>query len=95
MKTSVRGLLGTLSLATLTLAGCRGGDNVSYSAISSNLTPELQTLHERPIDVDRNLAVNNNQNLRLFWDDLGRFFYTDTPSRLGPHRAIRTSGNAR
>lgn len=94
MKTSVRCLLCSLSVATLALCGCRGnGDDVSYSAITADLTPELQTLHERPVDVDRSVAVTHNHNLRLFWADLGRVFLTDNPSRLSPLRPIRTAAN--
>jgi hypothetical protein len=68
---------------------------VSYAAISGNLTPELQTLHERPVDVHRNMAVNQNQSWRMFWNDLGRVWYTDHPSRLSSFPVVSTSGNPR
>ncbi len=74
------------------LAGCQTADPLSYHAIRRHLTPELQGLVERPIDVDRNLAANNNQNLRMMWDDLGRTFYTSRPSMLAPTPIIHTSG---
>ncbi len=77
------------------LAGCQTADPLSYHAIKSDLTPELQGLVERPIDVDRNLASTNNQNLRLMWDDIGRTLYTDHPSMLSPMPVINTSGNPR
>jgi hypothetical protein len=76
------------------LAGCQT-DPLSYHAIKSDLTPELQGLVERPVDVDRNLAVNNNQNLRMMSDDIGRLLYTDHPSMLSPLPVIYTSGNPR
>jgi len=86
-------LAGSVSL----LAGCQGSgiDDVSYAAISGNLTPELAGLVERPIDVDRNLSITNNQNWRMFSDDWGRVFYTDHPSRLSPMPVVSTSGNPR
>ncbi len=77
------------------LVGCQTADPLSYHAIKSDLTPELQGLVERPVDVDRNLAANNNQNLRMMWDDIGRTFYTDQPSMLSPMPIIHTSGNPR
>ncbi len=77
------------------LAGCQTADPLSYHAIKSDLTPELQGLVERPVDVDRNLATNNNQNLRMMWDDIGRTLYTDRPSMLSPMPVIHTSGNPR
>ncbi len=86
-------LAGSVSL----LAGCQGSGtgDVSYAAISGNLTPELAGLVERPIDVDRNLSATNNQNWRMFSDDWGRLFYTDHPSRLSPMPIVQTSGNPR
>lgn len=85
--------LSAVALAAL-LAGCETDDEmrVSTDDILDDLTPELQTLTERPVDVDRNLAVNNNQNDRMFWDDLGRVFYTNQPSTLSPYPIVSTSG---
>lgn len=78
------------------LSGCsRDHTDVSYRGITTNLTPELQGLQERPIDVSRNMRVAQNQNWRMFSDDLGRFFYTDHPSRLSPMPVVSTSGNPR
>jgi len=92
MKNAI-GLL--LLAATITLTGCQKSsteEDVSYFAITRNLTPELLTLSERPIDVDRNMAVQRNQNYRMFWGDLGRFIYTDRASDLSPYPIQRTSG---
>ena len=77
------------------LAGCQSGDPLSYHGIKRDLTPELQGMVERPVDVSRNLAVNNNQNLRMLSDDIGRTFYTNHPSMLSPFPVIHTSGNPR
>ena len=96
MKTSA-GLIAVIA-ATALLTGCKGSgdpENVSYSAISGNLTPELMGLAERPIDVDRNISVAANQNQRAFWGDLGRAFYTNHPSTLSPFPIELTSGQPR
>ena len=75
------------------LAGCKADhDYYSYSAISKNLTPEMQGLAERPVDVDRNVRVVENVNWRLFWGDLGRVWYMDRPSILSPFPTVSTSG---
>ncbi len=70
-------------------------DDVSFNTVKGNLTPELQTLDETNQDVDRNLAVNFNQDLRMFWMDLGRTFYTDRPSYLSPMPVVATGGQPR
>lgn len=88
-------LLGALGGALLAGCGSSGPHSVSFGAISGNLTPELQGLTDRPVDDERNLAVANNQNGRMFADDLGRVFYTDHPSRLAPYPITYTSGNPR
>lgn len=97
MKTSpVRTLCTAVALAGFAaLVGCRNQSDVSYNSITSNLTPELQGLHERPIDVSRNMRIANNQNWRMLSDDLGRTFYTNHPSHLSPFPIVDTSGNPR
>jgi hypothetical protein len=83
-------------LATLVVVagGCQSDpQDVSYSAIAGNVSPELQGSTERPVDVNRNVAATADMNARLFWDDLGRAFYTDHPSRLSPLPISGTSGN--
>jgi hypothetical protein len=81
--------LSCLALATVAacLAGCSSSNSpssVSYSAIRNDLTPELATIAQRPIDVDKDLALTDNFNLRMLGSDLGRVFYTNRPSRLSP-----------
>ena len=87
--------LGALGAAVL--VGCSSSSpyDVSFDAISGNLTPELQGLTDRPVDNERNVAVANNQNWRMFSDDLGRALYIDHPSRLSPYPITYTSGNPR
>jgi hypothetical protein len=90
MKTAVPT---AFAAALVLLAGCSSDPmDVSYSSISRNLTPELQGLAERPIDVNRNLSVTANQNWRMASGDLGRALYTDHPSRLSPFPVVSTSG---
>ncbi len=79
------------------IAGCQTSnpDDVSYSAISGNLTPELKGTAERPVDIDSHMAYWGDSNLRMLSDDLGRVFYTDHPSRLSPFPIVYTSGMPR
>lgn len=49
-------------------------------------------LSERDVDIEANMAVVGNQNLRMFWGDLGRIWLFDRPSRLSPYDIISTSG---
>ena len=75
------------------LGGCKSSkDYYSYNTIKGNLTPELQGLTERPVDIERNVAVSENVDMRLFWGDLGRVWMTDNPSILSPYWTISTSG---
>lgn len=93
IKTTCVGLLAALPLL---LIGCRSDpNNVSERAIFRNLTPELRSTHERPVDVRRNLAVKRNADRRMFHDDLGRVFLTDHPSRLTGKPVPSTSGHHR
>jgi hypothetical protein len=66
------------------LAGC-GTNPISRDAmIRYNLTPELDTLYQRPVDQANAYSLMNNENWRMFWEDMGRFWYVDRPSRLAP-----------
>jgi hypothetical protein len=72
-----------LGLAAL-LAGCAGGDTAAarYASVRDNPTPELDTLYQRPVEIDNRIALTFDENWRMFTQDLGRFWYTDRPSRL-------------
>ena len=61
--------------------GCSSSKN---SQVRNNLTPEMKTLYQRPDDVKNDLAIYFNESERMFWQDLGRAWYTDRPSRLTP-----------
>ncbi|MFB0987277.1 MAG: hypothetical protein QMB94_13340 [Phycisphaerales bacterium] len=72
--------------------GCTNPNDVSFNAIKSDLTPHIMGLSERDVDIQLNMAVVGNQNLRMFWGDLGRMWLFDRPSRLSPYDIISTSG---
>ena len=40
-----------------------------------------------------NMAMNANQDTRGIWDDLGRLWLTDRPTKLSPYPIMGTSGN--
>ena len=91
-------IVAALALGAALLAGCQGKsdpNNVSYASISGDLTPALRSTTERPVDVDRNMSATNDTNFRMMWDDLGRVWYTDHPSRLTPLPIAPTSGKPR
>ncbi len=50
--------------------------------IRNNLTPELDTMYQRPDDIDNAIAITFDENGRMFNEDLGRFWLLDRPSRL-------------
>lgn len=91
MSRTSRLALVSLALAaacTLTV-GCTSSKDKRVAKIRQNLTPELVTLYERQDDLDNNLAIYFNEMDRMFWQDLGRAWYTDRPSRLTPEPSIR------
>lgn len=84
----------TLAGSTALLGGCYSPSAMSDpfsrdSFIRASLTPELMTLHQRPVDVDNQFAIMANENWRMFWSDLARATYTDRPSRLTPEPVPR------
>ncbi|MBX3355283.1 MAG: hypothetical protein KF724_06260 [Phycisphaeraceae bacterium] len=89
--------LAALSLALLgaSLAGCYDPNNVSFDYIKGNLSPEMDGLSETSYDIQRSLAVNQDQTLRMFWRDLGVIWLMDQPSMLSPYYVISTNGQPR
>lgn len=53
-----------------------------HAAIRNSPTPELDTLYQRPVDMANAWTIMDDENWRMFNQDLGRVFYTDRPSRL-------------
>lgn len=86
-------LLAALALA---LGGCQGpAEDVSYGSIVTDLSPELLSLSERPVDYHRHLMYSADSNARLLFNDLARTFYWDHPSQLSPYPIVSGSGNPR
>jgi len=81
--------------AALSLGGCYDPNNVSFGYIKSHLSPELDGLSERDVDIQRSLAVNEDQTLRMIWRDLGVLWLMDQPSMLSPYYIISTNGQPR
>jgi hypothetical protein len=61
--------------------------------IIGDLSPEMQATAQRPDDVNTNFAYMTNTDMRGFWDDLGRVFYTDHPTKLSPYPIAEMSGS--
>lgn len=83
-----------VSVVAMSLTGCNN-NRVTYKSVTSDLTPELQATAQTPREFHNDFAVMANTNLRGFWDDLARVFYTDHPSRLSPYPITYTGGNPR
>lgn len=67
----------------LLLAGCTSPVDRN-AMVRYDLSPELDTLHQRSDDVANSLALMSDENWRMFWEDMGRFWYVDRASRLTP-----------
>lgn len=65
------------------LGGC-AQENLQHTKIRTNLTPELQTLNRRPVEVRSEMSLVINSDWRQFWDDAQRAMLLDRPSRLSP-----------
>lgn len=76
-------LMCALALVTLAggLTGCGSGDE-RLDAVRDDPSPNLDTLHQRPADIDNAVTLTFDENWRMFTQDLGRAFYWDRPSRL-------------
>lgn len=88
MSTSRRACVCVLLASAAALGGCATRSTYLQS-IRANPTPELMTLHQRPVDVGNSLALMRNENTRMFWQDLSRALYWDRPSRLTPEAMPR------
>lgn len=69
------------------LTGC--WSDPQYQAVQSDPTPNIQTLYQRPVDVNNALVVTSNENFRMMWQDLGRVTYLNRPSNLTPEPVPR------
>jgi hypothetical protein len=85
---ALRSLCLTLAgLGLLSLGACASSgrdDRGRHSAIQGDISPELDTLTQRPIDFDNNMYYSWDTNGRMFWGDVQRALLIDRPSRLAP-----------
>ncbi len=74
-------VLGALSVTAIGggLAGCKSSH---AEEVRANPTPDLDTLYQNDDDINNALTRTFDEDLRMFWQDLGRAFYVDRPSRL-------------
>jgi hypothetical protein len=91
---SIRRAAPIVVVGCLLVAGSLGGCSSNTAAardaqVRANITPELYTLHQRPIDADNRVALTMDENLRMANEDLGRVFLFDRPSRLARERIPR------
>lgn len=73
-------VVATLAFGLAGVAGCSSSSQ--YDQVKADPTPNLDTLYQRPQDVDNAMTVTFDENGRMFNEDLGRFWLTDRPSRL-------------
>ncbi|MCA9312613.1 MAG: hypothetical protein KDA21_15470 [Phycisphaerales bacterium] len=70
-----------LAGGVLALAGCNSG---TTGKIYSDPTPALDTTSQTDYEIKNQLVIHRDTNLRMFWEDIGRMWMTDRPSRLSP-----------
>lgn len=63
------------------LSGCGSGD-ARLDEIRADPSPDIDTLYQRPTDIDNAMTVTFDENLRMFWQDCGRLMLFDRPSKL-------------
>lgn len=80
----VLGVVGAAAVMAGLLGGCSSTDN-SPSGIRYNLTPELQTMTDRPVDIGNRVSITYDENIRRFWEDLHRAALVDRPSMLSKY----------
>ena len=66
-----------VSAAALFLGACSTHDQVTLDP-----SPDLETLHQNSARIGNALTITNDENGRMFWQDLGRAAYWDRPSHL-------------
>lgn len=71
-----------LSAVAATMVGCSSSKSTSNAAIRNNLTPELWTLNQRPVDVSNMIHHTWNADLRMMHRDFAKAAHMSRPSRL-------------
>lgn len=78
MRTTTRFMLPAAGLiGLLALGGCS-------SSVNSDPSPALDTLSQTDFEIHNALVLQRDTNFRMLWEDLGRIWMTDRPSRLSP-----------
>ena len=54
----------------------------------------MKTLWQTHSEVNIDINMTDNLNMRMAEEDLGRVRYTNRPSRLSPFPVINTTGNS-
>ncbi len=75
--------------AAASMSGCMFTGDSQLNEVRSDPSPNIDTLHQRPVDVDNAMVVTADENGRMFWEDLGRVWLTDRPSRLSREPQLR------
>ena len=78
-------LLPAAALTAALACGCASESRAQLDDIRGDPTPELVTLTQRQDDIDNQLTVNFNTDMRSFYRDLGVFMGFQGPSRLSPY----------
>ncbi|MFA6046297.1 MAG: hypothetical protein WC718_15035 [Phycisphaerales bacterium] len=79
----VLGVVGAAGVVATLLGGCSSAD--SAQGIRDNLTPELQTMTDRNVDVRNRTSITFDENIRRFWEDMNRAALFDRPSMLSKY----------
>ena len=66
------------------LGGCTSTGNARLDDVRSDPSPNVDSLYQRPEDIDNAMTVTLDENWRMFWQDMGRVWLLDRPSRLSP-----------
>jgi hypothetical protein len=82
-------VVGTLLLSGGLFVGCSSTGNAQLDEVRDDPSPTVDTLYQRSVDIDNKIAYTFDENGRMFWEDMGRLWLTDRPSRLArePHLA--------
>jgi hypothetical protein len=62
---------------------------IGCSGVRHDLTPELMTMSDRPVDVENTYSLTCNENWRLLVEDFQRGAMIDRPNRLTPDPWMR------
>ena len=86
-------ILGALLLTGVSgLSGCSlflGSGDSRLDEVRADPSPTIDTLYQRPVDIDNAMVVTFDENGRMFWQDMGRVWLTDHPSRLAREPMLR------